>query len=322
MADAFLQTLLLIIFTYLFWTQQWQVIENRSSNIDYRGHNKVFKTNSSLRQQFQTHFFTPRGITSWPTVKREIRLSPYIGYYPNSSSSFNPIKLLLLRAGDVERNPGDKRVCSTCQRAIAMKHRSLICSLCSSSYHINCSGISTKQFRNLHASTQLQKLWPICNHCHWSTLPFSTTPELNTSDINNSSSSSSESPIEWFAAKVNGYYKNNLKIGHLNINSIFGKSDEVVNLLEKCALDILFISESKIDGLFCLFHIIRSAEYRIIRKDRKKGGGGLLVYIGSNVTAHRQIKLESDGIESICLDVKGCANNWFLICACYRSPGK
>lgn len=22
------------------------------------------------------------------------------------------------------------------------------------------------------------------------------------------------------------------------------------------------------------------------------------------------------------MDVKGCANNWFLICACYRSPGK
>ena len=32
------------------------------------------------------------------------------------------------------------------------------------------------------------------------------TPELNTSDINNSSLSSSESPIEWFSAKVNGYY--------------------------------------------------------------------------------------------------------------------
>ena len=32
------------------------------------------------------------------------------------------------------------------------------------------------------------------------------TPELNTSDINNSSSLSSESPIEWFSAKVNGYY--------------------------------------------------------------------------------------------------------------------
>ena len=24
----------------------------------------------------------------------------------------------------------------------------------------------------------------------------------------------------------------------------------------------------------------------------------------------------------LCLDVKGCGNNWFLVCACYRSPGK
>ena len=64
------------------------------------------------------------------------------------------------------------------------------------------------------------------------------------------------------------------------------------------------------------------SQYRIIRRDRKRGGGGLLVYIRSNVTAHRQINLEPEGVESICLDVKGYANNWFLICACYRSPGK
>ena len=95
-------------------------------------------------------------------------------------------------------------------------------------------------------------------------------PELNTSDINNSSSSSSESPIEWFAAKINGYYKNNLKIGHLNINSIFGKSDEVVNLLEKCAFDILFISESKIDGDLSLPHYSLMRDIVLYEKTGKK----------------------------------------------------
>ena len=117
------------------------------------------------------------------------------------------------------------------------------------------------------------------------------------------------------------YNSQNLKIGHLNVNSIFGKSDEVINLLDKCAFDILFISESKIDESVST-SLFTHSQYRIIRRDRKKGGGGLLVYIRSNVTARRQVKFEPEGIESICLDVKGCANNWFLVCACYRSPGK
>lgn len=91
--------------------------------------------------------------------------------------------------------------------------------------------------------------------------------------------------IEWFVVKVNGYYKNNLKIGYLNINSIFGKLDEVVNFFDKCVFDIFFISESKIDG-FVFFILFVYVEYCIIWKDRKKGGGGLLVYIRLNVIVY------------------------------------
>ena len=48
----------------------------------------------------------------------------------------------------------------------------------------------------------------------------------------------------------------------------------------------------------------------------------MLVYIRWSITALRRARLEPDGVESICLDVKGCDNSWFLICACYRSSGK
>lgn len=37
------------------------------------------------------------------------------------------------------------------------------------------------------------------------------------------------SPMEWFNCNRNGYYNNNLTIAHLNVNSIYGKSDEVIN---------------------------------------------------------------------------------------------
>ena len=55
-------------------------------------------------------------------------------------------------------------------------------------------------------------------------------------------------PIDWFASNINSYYKRNVKIGHLNVNSIYGKADEVIDLLNTCRFDIFFVGESKIDG--------------------------------------------------------------------------
>ena len=144
--------------------------------------------------------------------------------------------------------------------------------------------------------------------------------KINTSP-NDSSDESDLSPIDWFASNINSYYKRNLTIGHLNVNSIYGKADEVIDLLNTCRYDIFFVAESKIDGSVNS-SLFAHSEYRIIRRDRKKGGGSMLVYIRRSITALRRARLEPDGVESICLDVKGCGNSWFLICACYRSPGK
>ena len=54
--------------------------------------------------------------------------------------------------------------------------------------------------------------------------------EINTSP-KDSSDESYLSLIDWFASNINSYYKRNLKIGHLNVNSIYGKADEVIDLL-------------------------------------------------------------------------------------------
>ena len=139
------------------------------------------------------------------------------------------------------------------------------------------------------------------------------TQQSDVSDLN-----TTQLPLEWFNTDINGYYKNNLKIGHLNVNSIYGKANEVHDVLNQCMFDILIISESKIDSSVSNM-LFAHSQYRIIRRDRSKGAGGLLVYIRSTITAHRQVKLEPEGIESICLDVKGYGNNWFMVCACYRS---
>lgn len=149
------------------------------------------------------------------------------------------------------------------------------------------------------------------------------TTDAMTEDANTSSASASynELPTDWYKEHINGYYKNNLSIGHLNINSILGKIEDVLNLLNECRFDLLFISETKIDKSVSS-SLLSTPHYRIIRRDRKQGAGDLLVYIRNTVIARRQVKMEPENIESICLSFKGNANTWFYVCACYRSPNK
>ena len=109
----------------------------------------------------------------------------------------------------------------------------------------------------------------------------------------------SASPIEWYSENMRNYYKKNLSIGHLNTNSILGKLVEILELLHECRFDILVISETKIDK-FVSKSLLSNPHYRIIRNDRKKGAGGLLVYIHNSIKAVRQPKLEPSGVGSKC----------------------
>ena len=85
--------------------------------------------------------------------------------------------------------------------------------------------------------------------------------------------------------------------------------------------DILFIAESKVDSTISTT-LLAQPGFRLVRRDRKKGGGGLLVYIRADLSVYRRAKLEPRDVESICLDVKDVNNNRFLVCGCYRSPSK
>ena len=106
----------------------------------------------------------------------------------------------------------------------------------------------------------------------------------------------SSSPIEWYSENIRNYYKKNLTIGHLNTNSILGKIDEILELLHECRFYILVISETKIDN-FVSTSLLSNPHYCITRNDRKKGAGGLLVYIHNSIKARRRPKLNLNLLE-------------------------
>ena len=76
-------------------------------------------------------------------------------------------------------------------------------------------------------------------------------------------------------------HSNRLVIAQLNINSIRNKFTSLPNMI-KDSIDILLISETKIDSSFptVQFHI---DGYTIHRRDRNENGGGLLLYVREDV---------------------------------------
>ena len=73
-----------------------------------------------------------------------------------------------------------------------------------------------------------------------------------------------------------------LKIASLNVNSLLKHIDEIRVLLEKYTFDILAINESKIDKSIPdnEIHVIG---YDLIRNDRNRYGGGVVLYVRDNI---------------------------------------
>lgn len=121
--------------------------------------------------------------------------------------------------------------------------------------------------------------------------------------------------------KIKKLHPTKLLIGHLNINSL---SSKVLSLREivKDHLDILLISESKLDQSFTDASIGLNGFKRPYRIDRNKNGGGLVLYVNCELTSNA-IKLPSlpEDIEIVWIEVILCAQKW-LVLGIYKPPNQ
>ena len=184
-----------------------------------------------------------------------------VGRYPNSASTFQ-ISCLII-SGVISEKPGrstNKLICPECSRTIAKNHRSLTCSICDLTYHIKCGNATPKDFKLIQRIVPMIWKCPICLSdlsFDLNELPFASLSEESLNSMvrtdplyneysqcdsdndhlceiaqkinaspKNSSNESDLSLIDWFASHINSYHKRNLKIGHLNVNTIYSKVDE------------------------------------------------------------------------------------------------
>ena len=105
----------------------------------------------------------------------------------------------------------------------------------------------------------------------------------------------------------------------MNINSLLKHIDEVRVLLTEYTFDILAINESKIDNSISdnELHIFG---YDIIRKDRNRYGGGVVLYVRDNIPFSERKDLISKDLEMVCIEINRPYNKSLLISAWYRPP--
>ena len=117
--------------------------------------------------------------------------------------------------------------------------------------------------------------------------------------------------------------KKELKILHLNINSVFNKIDSIHDILDSNSFDIIFINESKLDNTVPDSYLSHN-RYALHRRDREfssgegngRHGGGLLIYIRKNYIHSVEL---CNSVEAMHLSVTY-NNTTVNFIACYKSP--
>lgn len=119
----------------------------------------------------------------------------------------------------------------------------------------------------------------------------------------------------------NKWLKNKgLHFCHLNIHYLYPKLDEIKTLLHnQTNIDILCLCETFLHDKFSDDEL-KIDGYNFVRKDRQRHGGGLIIYIKSNLSFLHRTDLETNNLETIWIELKNSKQKSFLIGYYYRQP--
>jgi hypothetical protein len=113
---------------------------------------------------------------------------------------------------------------------------------------------------------------------------------------------------------------NNFKILHININSIFNKLQHIMSILDNLEYDIISLNEVKTDDN-TTNNFLSHPKYNIIRRDRSRNGGGIIVYI-KNIYNYSFKNSDNYEIISFRLQVDKWPNNTHNIICSYKPPNE
>ena len=106
---------------------------------------------------------------------------------------------------------------------------------------------------------------------------------------------------------------NKVIIGHLNINSLRNKFDLLSEQI-KGLIDVLMVSETKLDGSFPEGQFLIEGFHSPFRFDRNKNGGGIMLYVREDIPA-RLLSHDFLNAESFFVEINLYKKKWLINCS-------
>ena len=183
---------------------------------------------------------------------------------------------------DVKRQYTHRHSCTHSGKGVTARSIALSCDTCDQWTHLLCARSMTPTLYQALCNSG-ENFDFLCNRCSIGNLPFADVDDIlsltPTSDVSLSLSASISEEEDNFhdLRLVRNRCRNNVIISHLNINSLRHKFHDLSDLFSDRLVDILFISEPKLDSTFTQTQF-DAPGYNYFRKDRNCHGGGLLAY--------------------------------------------
>ena len=113
--------------------------------------------------------------------------------------------------------------------------------------------------------------------------------------------------------------KKGLVFIHVNVRSLVSKVAEIRRLLYETKAAVLAVSESWLDDTIG-DNEIGVDGYSVLRRDRNRHGGGVLVYVKDGLAFNRRPDLEVEGCETLWVELFLPKTKGILVNCCYRPP--
>ena len=136
---------------------------------------------------------------------------------------------------------------------------------------------------------------------------------LNTeiSELSDDNISLPDMPVQLQIKQLKDLNKNRVVIGHLNINSVRNKFEEFMNLISG-NIDIILISETKLDSSFPGIQFTMEGYSQPYRRDKNDKSGGLLLFVKEGIIS-KPLKTKFDG-EGMFIEINLRKRKWLLFC--------